>query len=155
MESLQSNYLSWKKWDPFSYIILQKIKLEEGDVFLSIRLKSKRILKKIIKDKYNKIVISPGPGHPKSSGICINLVKNFYKTIPILGICLGHQIIGAAFGSVIKRAKIIMHGKLSKIIHNGSLLFKKIPKNFYATRYHSLIIDKKTLNENFEISAIT
>jgi anthranilate synthase component 2 len=75
------------------------------------------------------------------------LQKNSY-----LGICLGHQIIGAAFGSVIKRAKIIMHGKLSKIIHNGSKLFKKIPKNFYATRYHSLIIDNKTLNQDFEIS---
>ena len=140
-------------YDSFTYNIFHS--LSELGSKVEIYRNDKISLEQISKKNFDKIVISPGPGHPNSSGICINLVKNFYKKIPILGICLGHQIIGAAFGSVIKRAKIIMHGKLSKIIHNGSKLFKKIPKNFYATRYHSLIIDNKTLNQDFEISAKT
>ena len=140
-------------YDSFTYNIFHS--LSESGAKVEVYRNDKISLEQIKKNKFDKIVISPGPGHPSSSGICINLVKTFYKETPILGICLGHQIIGAAFGSVIKRAKIIMHGKLSKIIHNESKLFKKIPKNFYATRYHSLIIDKKTLNQDFEISAKT
>lgn len=140
-------------YDSFTYNIFHS--LSELGARVEVFRNDKISLKEISKKKFDKIVISPGPGHPDSSGICINLVKNFYKKIPILGICLGHQIIGAAFGSVIKRARIIMHGKLSKIIHNGSRLFKKIPKNIYVTRYHSLIIDRKTLNDDFEISAKT
>ena len=140
-------------YDSFTYNIFHS--LSKFGAKVEVYRNDKISLKEISKNKFDKIVISPGPGHPNSSGICINLVKHFYKTIPILGICLGHQIIGAAFGGVIKKAKIIMHGKLSKIIHNGSFLFKKIPKNFYATRYHSLIINEKTLNQDFEISAKT
>jgi len=140
-------------YDSFTYNIFHS--LSKLGAKVEVYRNDKISLKEISKNKFDKIVISPGPGHPNSSGNCINLVKHFYKTIPILGICLGHQIIGAAFGGVIKKAKIIMHGKLSKIIHNGSFLFKKIPKNFYATRYHSLIINEKTLNQDFEISAKT
>ena len=140
-------------YDSFTYNIFHS--LSKFGAKVEVYRNDKISLKEISKNKFDKIVISPGPGHPNSSGNCINLVKHFYKTIPILGICLGHQIIGAAFGGVIKKAKIIMHGKLSKIIHNGSFLFKKIPKNFYATRYHSLIINEKTLNQDFEISAKT
>lgn len=140
-------------YDSFTYNIFHS--LSELGAKVEVFRNDKISLKEISKNKFDKIVISPGPGHPDSSGICINLVKKFYKTIPILGICLGHQIIGAAFGSVIKKAKIIMHGKLSKIMHNGSKLFKKIPKNIYATRYHSLIIDRNTLIDDFEISAKT
>ena len=140
-------------YDSFTYNIFHSLsQLGSG---VEVYRNDKISLEEISKKKFDKIVISPGPGHPNTSGICINVIKKFYKKIPILGICLGHQIIGAAFGGVIKRAKIIMHGKLSKIIHNGSKLFNKIPKNFYATRYHSLIIDNKTLNEDFEISAKT
>jgi anthranilate synthase component 2 len=140
-------------YDSFTYNIFHS--LSKLGAKVEVYRNDKISLKEISKNKFDKIVISPGPGHPNSSGNCINLVKHFYKTIPILGICLGHQIIGAAFGGVIKKAKIIMHGKLSKIIHNGSFLFKKIPKNFYATSYHSLIINEKTLNQDFEISAKT
>ena len=140
-------------YDSFTYNIFHS--LSELGAKVEVYRNDKISLKEISRKNFDKIVISPGPGHPSSSGICINLVKHFYKTIPILGICLGHQIIGAAFDAVIKRAKIIMHGKLSKIIHNGSYIFKKIPKSFYATRYHSLIIDKKTLSKDFEISAKT
>ncbi len=111
--------------------------------------------KEIIKNKYKKIVISPGPGNPNQSGNCLRIVKNFYKKIPILGVCLGHQIIGQAFGSKIIQAKKLMHGKTSKIFSFRTGILKNLPRKFEATRYHSLIIDKKTLSDNLDITAQT
>ena len=111
--------------------------------------------KEIIKEKYNKIVISPGPGNPNQSGNCLEIVKSLYKYIPILGVCLGHQIIGQVFGSKIIQAKKLMHGKTSKIISKKIGILSNLPKTFEATRYHSLIIDKKSLNRNLEITAET
>ena len=111
--------------------------------------------KEIIKEKYNKIVISPGPGNPNQSGNCLKIVKSLYKYIPILGVCLGHQIIGQVFGSKIVQAKKLMHGKTSKIISKKIGILSNLPKTFEATRYHSLIIDKKSLNKNLEITAET
>ena len=109
----------------------------------------------IIKKKYNKIVISPGPGNPNQSGNCIKIVKSLYKKIPILGVCLGHQIIGQVFGSKIIQAKKLMHGKTSKIKSKQIGILKNLPSKFIATRYHSLIIDKKTLSQELEITAET
>jgi len=109
----------------------------------------------IKKNNYKKIVISPGPGNPNQAGNCLKIVKYFYKTIPILGVCLGHQIIGQVFGSNIMQAKKIMHGKTSVIKHNKSGIFKGIKNNFTATRYHSLIIQKKTLSKDLIITAET
>ena len=111
--------------------------------------------KEIIKNKYNKIVISPGPGNPNQSGNCLKIVKKLYKKIPILGVCLGHQIIGQAFGSKIIQAKKLMHGKTSKIKSFKTGILKNLPKIFEATRYHSLIIDKNTLSKDLEITAQT
>ena len=111
--------------------------------------------KEIIKNKYNKIVISPGPGNPNQSGNCLKIVKKLHRKIPILGVCLGHQIIGQVFGSKIIQAKKIMHGKTSKIRSFRIGILKNLPKSFEATRYHSLIIDKKTLSKNLEITAQT
>ena len=111
--------------------------------------------KDIIKKKYNKIVISPGPGNPNQSGNCLRIVKKLYKKIPILGVCLGHQIIGQVFGSKIIQAKKLMHGKTSKIKSLKTGILKNIPKSFEATRYHSLIIDKKTLSKDLKITALT
>ena len=111
--------------------------------------------KEILKKKYNKIVISPGPGNPNQSGNCLRIVKKLYKKIPILGVCLGHQIIGQVFGSKIIQAKKLMHGKTSKIKSLKIGILKNLPKNFEATRYHSLIIDKKTLSKDLEITALT
>ena len=111
--------------------------------------------KEIIKKKYQRIVISPGPGNPNQAGNCINIVKSLYKNIPILGVCLGHQIIGQAFGSKIIQAKKPMHGKTSKIESKKIGVLKNLPAKFEATRYHSLIIDKKTLSEDLEITAET
>ena len=111
--------------------------------------------KEIIKRKYNKIVISPGPGNPNQSGNCLKIVKKLHKKIPILGVCLGHQIIGQVFGSKIIQAKKLMHGKTSIIESFRTGILKNLPRNFEATRYHSLIIDKKTLSKDLEITAET
>ena len=121
------------------------------DVIRNDKITSKEILKK----RYNKIVISPGPGNPNQSGNCLKIVKSLYKNIPILGVCLGHQIIGQVFGSKIIQAKRLMHGKTSKIMSKKKGILKNLPKIFEATRYHSLIIDKKSLSKDLEITAET
>jgi len=102
-----------------------------------------------------KIVISPGPGTPEQAGLSIEIVKHFGSRIPILGVCLGHQAIGAAFGGEIVRANRLMHGKTSEIYHDGKTIFKDIPNPFIATRYHSLIIKKDTIPSCLEITAHT
>tara|TARA_B100000029_G_C17273371_1_gene850669 strand:- start:95 stop:661 length:567 start_codon:yes stop_codon:yes gene_type:complete len=112
-------------------------------------------IKKIKKNKYKKIIISPGPGNPTQAGNCLKIVKYFYKTIPILGVCLGHQVIGQAFNCKIIRAEKLMHGKTSIIKHDGSGIFKGIKKVILATRYHSLIIDKKNFSKDLIITAET
>ena len=109
----------------------------------------------ILKKKYNKIVISPGPGNPNQSGNCLKIVKNLYKKIPILGVCLGHQIIGQIFGSKIIQANELVHGKTSNILNKKIGILNNLPNKFLATRYHSLIIDKKTLSKELEITAMT
>ena len=119
------------------------------DVIRNDQITSNQILKR----RYNKIVISPGPGNPNQSGNCLKIVKSLYKKIPILGVCLGHQIIGQVFGSKIIQAKRLMHGKTSKIISKKVGILKNLPKSFEATRYHSLIIDKKSLSKHLEITA--
>jgi len=121
------------------------------DVFRNDKITDKEILK----NKYNKIVISPGPGNPNQSGNCIKIVKSLYKKIPILGVCLGHQIIGQVFGSKIIQAKKLMHGKTSLIISKKIGILKNAPKRFVATRYHSLIIDKKTISKDLIITSET
>tara|TARA_B100000401_G_C52579086_1_gene611683 strand:- start:153 stop:719 length:567 start_codon:yes stop_codon:yes gene_type:complete len=111
--------------------------------------------KTILKNKFDKIVISPGPGNPNQAGNCLKIVKEIHKKIPILGVCLGHQIIGQAFGGKVVNAKNLMHGKTSKIKHLKKGLFKNIPNNFQATRYHSLIVERKTLPFDLVITAET
>ena len=121
------------------------------DVVRNDEINSNEILKK----KYNRIVISPGPGNPNQSGNCINILKTLHKELPFLGVCLGHQIIGQVFGSKIVQAKKLMHGKTSLINSKKIGILKNLPKTFEATRYHSLIIDKKTLSNQLEITAET
>ena len=109
----------------------------------------------ILKKKYKKIVISPGPGNPNQAGNCLKIVKKLYKKIPILGVCLGHQIIGQVFGSKIIQAKKLVHGKTSKIISSKKGILKNLPRTFEATRYHSLIVENKTLSKDLIITAET
>ena len=121
------------------------------DVIRNDKINSKEIIRK----KYDRIVISPGPGNPNQSGNCINILKTLHKELPFLGVCLGHQIIGQVFGSKIIQAKKLMHGKTSKIKSKKIGILKNLPRSFEATRYHSLIIDKKTLSKDLEITAET
>ena len=121
------------------------------DVVRNDKINAKEILKK----RYKKIVISPGPGNPDQAGNCLSIVNKLFNKIPILGVCLGHQIIGQTFGSKIIQAKELIHGKTSKIISKNIGILKGIPKTFIATRYHSLIIDKKSLSKNLQITAET
>jgi anthranilate synthase/aminodeoxychorismate synthase-like glutamine amidotransferase len=101
----------------------------------------------------DRIVISPGPGWPKDAGISKNLIKKLYKSVPILGVCLGHQCIGDVFGAKITYSGRVLHGKTSLIYHDGKTIFKDIKNPFSAARYHSLIINKDTIPECLEISA--
>ena len=142
---LIDNYDSFT-FNLYHYLSSLKVKV---DVIRNDQITSNEILKK----KYNKIVISPGPGNPDQSGNCLKIVKSLYKKIPILGVCLGHQIIGQVFGSKIIQAKKLMHGKTSKIISKKLGILRNLPKSFEATRYHSLIIDKKSLSKHLEITA--
>ena len=137
-------------YDSFTFNVYHYLKNIKCDVkiFRNDKFQMKQI------EKFDKIVISPGPGNPNNAGKCLKLIKSFYDKKPILGICLGHQALGQAFGSKIIKAKRVMHGKVSKIkIFKKEFIFKNVPKNIEATRYHSLIIDKKTLSKSFEITA--
>jgi para-aminobenzoate synthetase component II len=102
-----------------------------------------------------RIVISPGPGRPENSGIIIDVIKQFSGKVPILGVCLGHQAIGAAFGGEVVSAPAVMHGKTSEIFHDGRTVFSGLPSPFRATRYHSLVVSPETFPECLEISART
>jgi anthranilate synthase/aminodeoxychorismate synthase-like glutamine amidotransferase len=144
---LIDNYDSFT-YNLFHYLEALKCKV---DVIRNDKISSKDIIRK----KYKKIVISPGPGNPDQAGNCLKIVKDLSRKIPILGVCLGHQVIGQVFGAKIINAKKLMHGKTSKIFHNKIGIFRGIKKNLIGTRYHSLVIDRKTLNKNFIITAKT
>ena len=140
-------------YDSFTYNLyhyLSSLKCKV-DVYRNDKIKVQKIKKK----KYKKIVISPGPGNPNQAGSCLKIVKNLYKTIPILGVCLGHQIIGQAFKSRIIQSNKIMHGKTSLIKHNEKGIFRGLKKRITATRYHSLIIDRKRLGKDLLVTAET
>jgi len=140
-------------YDSFTFNLYHYISSLNGkvDVVRNDKINPSEIKKK----KYNKIVISPGPGNPNQSGNCIKIVKSLYKELPFLGVCLGHQIIGQVFGGKIVRAKNLMHGKTSKIKHQRIGLFKNIQNNFEATRYHSLVVDRKKFPKDLIITAET
>jgi anthranilate synthase/aminodeoxychorismate synthase-like glutamine amidotransferase len=102
-----------------------------------------------------KILISPGPGRPENAGICVETIKQHSPYIPVLGVCLGHQAIGFAFGGTIELAPVLMHGKTSLIHHDGKGIFSNVPNPFEATRYHSLVISKDNFPPELEITART
>ena len=115
-----------------------------------------RSAKEMIRNKPKAVVISPGPGHPKSAGICTDLVKQCAnEDIPVLGVCLGHQIIGHAFGACVVRNHEIVHGKLSEVTHTRSGIFKNCSESFRVTRYHSLVLQKNSIPECLNITAKT
>jgi para-aminobenzoate synthetase component 2 len=140
-------------YDSFTYNLAQY--LGEMGEKLVVKRNDRISLDEIEEMAPDRIVISPGPCTPREAGISVPLVQRFAGKIPILGVCLGHQAIGDAFGGRVIRAPKIMHGKTSEIRHDGKTIFRKLPQGFTATRYHSLIVERKSLPRELEISAET
>ena len=140
-------------YDSFTYNIVQY--LYEWEKMVLVYRNDKISIEEIVKLKPSKILISPGPGNPSEAGISLDVIKYFAGKVPILGVCLGHQCIGEAFGGKVIRAKNLMHGKTSQIHHDAKGIFKGLPNPFEATRYHSLIVEKKSFPKELIISAQT
>ncbi len=140
-------------YDSFTYNLVQYL----GELGEDIRVfrNNKITINEIEKLKPERIVISPGPCTPREAGISVEVIRHFAGKVPILGVCLGHQSVGAAYGAEIISAPRLMHGKTSPIHHDGKSIFKGLPNPFEATRYHSLIIKKETLSDEFIITAWT
>jgi len=138
-------------YDSFTYNLVQYFQMLGCQV--AVRKNDQITLEDVQKVKPDALVISPGPCTPKEAGISVDLIKRFYKEIPILGVCLGHQAIGYAFGSNIVRAKRLMHGKTSMIYHTGEGIFKSIKNPFTAVRYHFLVIERESLPDILKITA--
>ena len=138
-------------YDSFTYNLVQYM----GELGADIQVERNNCISisEIESLKPGKIVISPGPCTPTKAGISVEVIKNFAGKVPILGVCLGHQSVGAAFGGEIIKAGKLMHGKTSEVRHDGKTLFKNLPNPFTATRYHSLVLNRKTLPDCFEITA--
>ncbi|OUV99063.1 MAG: anthranilate/aminodeoxychorismate synthase component II [Betaproteobacteria bacterium TMED156] len=145
-------------YDSFTYNLVQYFS-QLGAEVVTVRndvLSVKELMSEGLSSYPDKVVISPGPGKPDSAGVSVELIKFISKLsnpLPVLGVCLGHQSIGVAFGAKVIRAKSIMHGKVSSVIHEGKGLFSGLPSPYNVTRYHSLAIENKTLPVCFEISA--
>ncbi len=138
-------------YDSFTYNLVQYLGTLGADVI--VKRNDQTSVEEIRELRPEAIVISPGPCTPAEAGVSVDVIKAFYTKIPILGVCLGHQSIGVAFGGRIVRAKNLMHGKVSRIFHTGEGVFKGIPSPFTAVRYHSLVIEKASLPEVLSITA--
>ena len=140
-------------YDSFTYNLVQY--LGELGAEPEVRRNDQVTVAQIAAMRPERIVISPGPCTPREAGISIELIQKLAGKIPILGVCLGHQAIGEAFGGRVIRAPYLMHGKTSQIHHDGKTIFAGVPQDFTATRYHSLIVERGTLPKTLEISATT
>jgi anthranilate synthase/aminodeoxychorismate synthase-like glutamine amidotransferase len=138
-------------YDSFTYNLVQYIGEMGHEVV--VRRNDQITVAEIEQLGPERIVISPGPCTPQEAGISIDLIKCFAGRVPLLGVCLGHQAIGAAFGGNVVRAATLMHGKTSSVEHDGRTIFRGIPSPMTATRYHSLIVEEKSLPNDLEISA--
>jgi anthranilate synthase component 2/para-aminobenzoate synthetase component 2 len=138
-------------YDSFTYNLVQY--LGELGAELDVVRNDQTTVQEIEKTLPERIVISPGPKTPTEAGICLEVIRRFSGRVPILGVCLGHQAIGQAFGGKVIRAPQIMHGKTSLISHDGKTIFRGLSNPFLATRYHSLIVERETLPACLEISA--
>ena len=140
-------------YDSFTYNLAQYLG-QLGET-LEVRRNDQITVDEVGRLAPERIVISPGPGIPQRAGITVELIRRFADEVPILGVCLGHQAIGYAFGGRVVRAPEILHGKTSEIHHDGKTIFRKLPQPFTATRYHSLVVARKGLPRELEISAET
>ena len=138
-------------YDSFTYNLVQY--LGELGAQIEVRRNDQTTLEEIERMSPERIVISPGPKTPNEAGLCLELIKKFAGRLPILGVCLGHQAIGQAFGGKVVRAPQIMHGKTSDVHHDGKTIFAGLPNPLPATRYHSLIVERASLPTCLAISA--
>jgi anthranilate synthase/aminodeoxychorismate synthase-like glutamine amidotransferase len=140
-------------YDSFTYNLVQYF----GELGEDVRVfrNNKITIDQIESLKPSRIVISPGPCTPTEAGVSVETIRHFAGRVPLLGVCLGHQSLAAAFGGEVVRAERLMHGKTSKIRHDGKTIFRQLPSPFDATRYHSLIVKRETLPSCFEVSAET
>ncbi len=138
-------------YDSFTYNIVQY--MGELGADMQVERNDQISIEEIEALNPKKIVISPGPCTPDKAGVSVAVIQHFAGKVPLLGVCLGHQSVGAAFGGEIIKAGKLMHGKTSEVRHDGKTLFKDLPNPFTATRYHSLVLNRKTLPDCFEISA--
>jgi len=139
-------------YDSFTYNLYQYLGVLGVEV--EVRRNDRISLDAIEGMKPERIVISPGPGAPQSAGITISVIERFHRQVPLLGVCLGHQAIGAAFGGRVVHAARLMHGKVSEIQHDGKSIFHGVPDPFTATRYHSLAVERESLPACLEVSAV-
>jgi len=140
-------------YDSFTYNLVQYLG-ELGET-VEVRRNNKVTLDEIEQMRPERIVISPGPGTPDDAGITLDTIQRFSGRLPMLGVCLGHQAIGQAFGGKVIRAPELMHGKASEVSHDGKTIFAGLTAPFQAGRYHSLIVEKQTLPSSLQISAQT
>lgn len=140
-------------YDSFTYNLVQLIGKFNHKII--IKRNDEISLDEIRDLKPDKILISPGPGKPQNSKITLSVIKELGASIPVLGVCLGHQAMGIVYGGKIIKAPQLMHGKSSEVSNDGKTVFKNLPQKFTATRYHSLIVERETLPHEFEISAET
>lgn len=140
-------------YDSFTYNLVQYF--GELGVDITVYRNDEITIGEIAKLRPDQIVISPGPGRPETAGISVDIIKQLAGELPILGVCLGHQCIGYAYGADIIRAQSLMHGKTSQINHDNKEIYAGIENPFQATRYHSLVIDRKTMPKCLEITAWT
>ncbi len=138
-------------YDSFTYNLVQYLGVLGADV--EVRRNDQVSLEEIEAMAPERLVISPGPGVPQSAGIIVPMIERFYQRVPILGVCLGHQAVGVSFGGRVVRSARLMHGKVSRIYHDGRGVFRDVPDPFTATRYHSLAVESESLPSCLEISA--
>ncbi|PFO85737.1 type 1 glutamine amidotransferase [Bacillus cereus] len=138
-------------YDSFTYNLYQLLGAYEEEII--VLRNDKVTIQELEEMKPKAIILSPGPGKPEDAGICIQVIQHFYKQIPILGICLGHQAIISAFGGEIVRAEHIKHGKTSRVKHNGTSIFSYVTQPLTAMRYHSLVAAKQTIPKCFDVLA--
>ncbi|MCJ7727223.1 MAG: aminodeoxychorismate/anthranilate synthase component II [Actinobacteria bacterium] len=140
-------------YDSFTFNLVQYLGILGENI--KVRRNDKVSLDEIKKMAPSRIVISPGPGRPVDAGMSKDIIRNFYKEIPILGVCLGHQCIGEVFGAEVINSGVVIHGKTSKIYHDGKSIFAGVENPFEAARYHSLILKKDTIPSSLEVTAHT
>lgn len=142
-------------YDSFTYNLVQRLGEIDGSVDIRVFRNDEISVDDLAQTSPSRIIVSPGPCTPNEAGISVECIRHFAGKLPILGVCLGHQSIGQAFGATIIRAPELMHGKTDEIHHDGQGLFADLPNPFIATRYHSLVIDPQTMPDELQVTAWT